>query len=102
LSGNLTCASAGLGHVYALAGQKDKAGEIIAALDRQSKTQYVSAYDTAIIYAGLGELDEAFARFEKDCDEHSSWLAYLMVEPRLDPLRSDPRLGRLLARVGLS
>jgi TolB-like protein/Flp pilus assembly protein TadD len=102
LSGNLTCATAGLGHVYALAGEKDKALEIIAALDRRSQTQYTPVYDIAIIYAGLGELDEAFARFERDCDQHSSWLAYLAVEPRLDPLRGNPRFGQLLARVGLT
>ena len=102
LSGNLTCAAAGLGHVYALAGEKQKAGEIIAELEQRGHTQYVSSYDTAIIHAALGRIDEAFDQLQKAYDEHSSWLAYLAVEPRLQALRSDPRFGQLLSRVGLA
>ena len=102
MSENLTCARAGLGHVYAVAGESDRAAEIIADLDRQSQTRYIAAYDTAIVYAGLGDLDEAFRRLDKACEEHSSWLAYLRIEPRLDPLRGDPRFAHLLRRVGLS
>ncbi len=102
LSGNLTCTAAGLGHVYALAGEKQKAGEIIADLEQRARTEYVSSYDTAIVHAGLGHVDEAFARLEKAYEEHSSWLAYLAVEPRLDSLRSDARFGRLMTRVGLA
>jgi tetratricopeptide (TPR) repeat protein len=102
LSGNLTCTAAGLGHVYALAGEKQKAGEVIADLDQRARTEYVSSYDTAIVHAGLGQVDEAFDRLGKAYEEHSSWLAYLAVEPRLDSLRSDARFGRLLARVDLA
>jgi adenylate cyclase len=101
-SGNLTCTAAGLGHVYALAGETQKATEIITELEEKAKTQYVSSYDTAIVHAGLGHVDEAFEQLQKAYEEHSSWLAYLAAEPRLDSLRSDPRFGRLLARVGLS
>jgi len=102
LSGNMTCTTAGLGHVYAAAGEKQKAGEIIANLELRARTEYVSSYDTAIVYEGLGHVDEAFDRLEKAHAEHSSWLAYLAVEPRLDSLRSDSRFGHLLRRVGLA
>lgn len=101
MSPNITFASAGLGHLYAVSGEKAKAENIIAELDQISKTRYVPSYDIAVIHAGLGEKELAFGWLEKAYREHSSWLAYLRVEPRLDPLRSDSRFTDLLRRIGL-
>jgi len=101
MSGNLTFAKAGLGHLYAISAEKAKAENVIAELDEISKTRYVPSYDIAVIHAGLGERDLAFAWLDKAYQEHSSWLAYLKVEPRLDDLRSDSRFEHLLRRVGL-
>jgi hypothetical protein len=56
----------------------------------------------AVIYAGLGDKEQAFAWLNRACDERDNWLNYLKVEPRLDPLRSDARSTKLLQRVGLS
>jgi hypothetical protein len=61
-----------------------------------------ATFDSAIIYAGLGQRDQAFEWLEKPYKERSSWLAYLKADPRLDPLRSDPRFQELLLRVGLA
>jgi hypothetical protein len=55
----------------------------------------------ASIYAALGDEDKAFAWLDKAAAEHSSFLVYSKWEPRLGPLRSDPRFERLLSRVGL-
>jgi serine/threonine protein kinase/tetratricopeptide (TPR) repeat protein len=101
MSGNITFAKAGLGHLYAASGEKARAENIIAELDEISKTRYVSSYDVAVIHAGLGERDLAFKWLDRAYQEHSSWLAYLKVEPRLDALRSDSRFGDLLRSVGL-
>jgi len=49
----------------------------------------------------LGDKDEAFAWLEKACQERSGSVRYLKVEPRLEPLRSDPCYGDLMRRVGL-
>jgi hypothetical protein len=54
-----------------------------------------------MVYAGLEDVDEAFARFEESLEQRSVWLGYLRVEPQLDPLRSDVRFHDLLRRVGL-
>jgi len=55
----------------------------------------------ALVYAGLGEKDQAFAWLEKAYEEHSFQMQYLKVEPRWDNLRSDPRFADLVHRVGL-
>jgi TolB-like protein/Tfp pilus assembly protein PilF len=94
-------AMASLGHVYAVSGRKTEARKILAELQRLSEHSYVPAHDVALVYAGLGERDKAFAWLDKAYEEHSFNLSNLKVEPRFDPLRSDPRFADLLRRIGL-
>jgi hypothetical protein len=60
------------------------------------------AQKIACRYLGLGDKEQAFAWLNRAYQERDNWLIYLNVEPRLDPLRSDPRFTDLLRRVGLS
>ncbi len=96
-----TLAMAGLGHVYAVSGRKTEARKILAELQRLSEHSYVQATDVALVYAGLGDKDKAFAWLDKAYEEHSFALSNLKVEPRFDLLRSDPRFADLLRRIGL-
>ena len=57
------------------------------------------SYPVAVIYAALGEKDEALARLEKAYDERDAWMDYLAIDPRLDGLRVDPRFVNLLRRM---
>ena len=92
-----------LGHAYALAGNVVEARKVLRELDELSKHhRYVSPYERAVIHAGLGETEEAFAWLEKAYAERAGWLVYLQVEPRLDRLRADPRFANLVKRVGLA
>ncbi len=93
---------AGLGHAYAVAGRRADARKVLEQLQEFSKQRYVSAFDIAVIYAGLGDKEQAFAWLDKAYEEHASGfsgLVYLAVEPRLDPLRADPRFQALLRRM---
>jgi hypothetical protein len=54
----------------------------------------------AINYAALGEKDEAFAALNKAFANRETLLAGIKVDPRLDPLRSDPRFQELVQRMG--
>jgi len=68
-------------------------------LNEVSKQFYVSPYNVALIYAGLGEKDQALAWLERAFAERSTWMPYLKVDPWLDNLRSDPRFQGLLRRM---
>jgi DNA-binding winged helix-turn-helix (wHTH) protein/TolB-like protein/tetratricopeptide (TPR) repeat protein len=91
-----------LGHAYALLGNVVEARKVLGELDELSQRRYVSPYERAILHAALGETGQALDWLEKAYQQRSGWMLYLPVEPRLDPLRPDPRFGNLVRRVGLS
>jgi len=90
-----------LGRAYALAGRSDDARKVLEELTMASKETYVSSLDFAIIYTALGERDLAFECLERAYEERADHLPYLKVNPRFDPLRSEPRFQDLLQRLGL-
>ncbi len=96
-----TSIEAEIGHAYASAGREEEARQVLERLKEAAKTRYVSAGRLALIHAALGENDRAFALLEEAYRERSDSLVVLKVEPRLDPLRSDPRFADLMRRVGL-
>jgi TolB-like protein/DNA-binding SARP family transcriptional activator/Flp pilus assembly protein TadD len=89
-----------LGHTYLLAGHRSEGMDVLRQLETLSEQRHVFAYEIALLYVALGNADVAFQWLDKAVAERSAWLAYLSVEPRLDPLRSDARFAALLARVG--
>jgi adenylate cyclase len=97
----ISTSKANLAHAYAVSGNRDAAQKIVAELEEQSKTSYVSAFEIALIHAGLGEKDQAFVWLDKAYEERSSELVTLTTEPRFDNLRSDPRLTELARRMQL-
>ena len=90
-----------LGHAYAVSGRRGEALRLLDALLEESTRKYVSPYNVAMIYAGLGETDDVFVWLDKAVDKRDSNIANLNVAPELDAFRSDPRFVGLLGRVGL-
>ena len=101
MGGEHSLAKAGLGHVFAVSGKKSEARTIINELKRLSGQEYVPSTSIALVYAGLGDNDQAFAWLDKGHEERSFQLQWIKIEPRLDGLRSDPRFQDLMRRVGL-
>jgi TolB-like protein/Tfp pilus assembly protein PilF len=91
-----------LGNAYARAGEIENANQMIARLRVHVKKEGLGAYEIALVYAGLGNKDEAFAWLEKSFPVRDKGLTFLKVDPCVDPLRSDPRFQNLLRRVGLA
>jgi TolB-like protein/Tfp pilus assembly protein PilF len=90
-----------LGYVYARTGQRSAAEKLIAQLERTVRQTGIGRYEIALIYVGLDDKDHAFQWLEEAYREHDVGLVYLKVDPCLDPLRTDPRFGNSLRRVGL-
>ena len=89
-----------LGHAYAVAGKVTRARNVLAALRTAAATSYVPSYYFAVVHAGLGERDQALRYLERAYEERSTVLAYLLIDPRLAPLRDDPRFLALARRLG--
>jgi tetratricopeptide (TPR) repeat protein len=90
-----------LGHLYAASGQREQALKTVNELIGIARHRYVSAYSVAIIFATLGEKDQAFNWLEKGYQERATKMAFLKIEPCFDGIRSDPRFADLVRRVGL-
>ncbi|MDZ7377369.1 MAG: tetratricopeptide repeat protein, partial [candidate division KSB1 bacterium] len=90
-----------LANSYALAGLSSNAKKIIEELIAASKQRYISRYWIAMIYACLGEKDNAFYWLNQAIVQKNSGLVWLKVEPKLDQLRTDPRFSEIIHKVGL-
>jgi eukaryotic-like serine/threonine-protein kinase len=92
---------AGLGNLYGLEGRRVEALAALHRLDSLSTTQYVTSYAVALIHAGLGQPDSAFAWLDRAVEERTHWLVWLNRDLRWKPLRGDPRFASLVHRIGL-
>jgi TolB-like protein/Flp pilus assembly protein TadD len=90
-----------LGQAYALAGRTEEANMILNELFTAAKSQYVPSSAFAIVFSGLGKIDDAFHWLEKAVEERDGLLIYLKVGSAFDGLRADRRFHEILARVGL-
>ncbi len=93
--------TAALGHAYAVAGNVPAAREVLNTLIDRSRTEYVSPYEIAAVYAGLGDRDSAFEWLDKALAERASFLAHVRMDPRIWSLHSDARFRSLLTRMAL-
>jgi hypothetical protein len=83
------------------AGWKGALSKGIETRKSQRKTGYSSAYDIAIMYADLGDKDQAFRWLNTAYQEREEGMLRLKTDFALDPLRSDPRFAELVRKVGL-
>jgi TolB-like protein/DNA-binding winged helix-turn-helix (wHTH) protein/Tfp pilus assembly protein PilF len=99
-SGNASYFLSGLGMVYALKGDQEQARKVLTELSQRAKQSYVSPYELAGIYAGLGDKERALGTLDEAVKEHSSELVYLASAAEFDSLRDDPRFKAMIARIG--
>jgi eukaryotic-like serine/threonine-protein kinase len=97
---NVTALTA-LGHAQARAGKKADAEKVIAKLQDLSKRQYVSPFQTAVVYAGMDERKLALDWLDKSRAERFNWLPFIKVDPVFKNLRGEPRFVELAKSLGL-
>jgi serine/threonine protein kinase/Tfp pilus assembly protein PilF len=99
-AGSYTRAS--LGYALARDGRRGEAEAILQELNKTARQQYVSPVAFATLLVGLGEVEAALDWSERALEERRGWLAYLNVNPVLDPLRGHPRFTALANRMRLA
>ena len=87
------------GHAQALCGRTAAAHETIAELRQLATRLFVTAYGIALVYAGLGETDAAFAWLDRAFEERSHWLVWLRLDPRWGNMRTHARFLELVSRL---
>ena len=91
---------------HALFKDADLASDLFAHVRRQAEAasgpeKLYLHLELAYLHWWSGEKEEALRWLEKAFEERPNWIPWLKVDPALDPLRSDPRFGALLRRMGL-
>jgi tetratricopeptide (TPR) repeat protein len=95
-------AKAWRGHALAVSGSKAAAEEIACELLSAQERRFVPGFHLALLYAGIGNSDAAFAQLERACDLRDPFLDTLAVEPRFTVLHGDRRYQNLLERLKLA
>jgi len=95
MSPDLTWMRAHEGACLAKLGRRDEALAILDAIEHIRRSEYVDAYYMAVFRAALGQCDAAFDELARTYDDNSVWLFSIDVDPKMDPLRADPRFERL-------
>jgi len=90
-----------IAYAQAAAGNRAEAQRILEDLIKRSEKAYIPAYSLAHILIAMGDKDRAFKYLEKAYEEKSTGMILLKVDPKLDPLRDDPRFNALLERMNL-
>ncbi|MBV8893193.1 MAG: winged helix-turn-helix domain-containing protein [Acidobacteria bacterium] len=93
LSGGDPYYEASKGHAYAVSGNSSKAHGILRELLWRAQRQYVPPYAIALIYAGLGDQDQAFHWLQSAVEDKSTSMVFLRTDPEMASLHSDPRFS---------
>ena len=99
-TGNVIKTQVSLAQIYAAAGRRSEAKAIADTIENQQ----LGGNDyrgMAMVYASLGDNDNAFIWLEKSYQRHEESLCSLKVDPKLNSLHSDPRFNEMLRKIGL-
>jgi tetratricopeptide (TPR) repeat protein len=90
------------GYIMARTGQVGAARAAIGHLSDTAAAHYVPPYATALIHAGLDDLDASFEWLELAYAVRDIHLTLLPIDPKWDGCRTDRRFESLLARCAFT
>ncbi len=76
----------------------DDAERVVRSLLDQARKEYVSPYDIALVYTGLGDRDQALYWLGKAFEVRDQEMLHLSLDPLLDSLHDDPRFNMIVSR----
>jgi len=83
----------------AAAGQRAEAEASLRRLQQLRKQRWVCPYELGTTYLVLGDKEQALRELENAYHAHSICMTWAKDDPRLDPLRSEPRFQAILQRM---
>jgi TolB-like protein/DNA-binding winged helix-turn-helix (wHTH) protein/Flp pilus assembly protein TadD len=98
LSGGSPTIIANLARAYAASGKTSEAVKLLGDLKNHPNRGYSDASEVAVVYAALGDKDQAMHWLEIGYEERFN--PGVLLRPGFDPLRSDPRFQDLVHRIG--
>ncbi|MEO6779156.1 MAG: protein kinase [Gemmatimonadaceae bacterium] len=87
-----------LGYSLAVGDKRAEAGQVLRGLLDQARKEYVSPYDIALVYTGLGNRDQALYWLGKSFEVRDQEILHLPMDPLLDSLHGDPRFQAIVLR----
>lgn len=94
----------GLGYAYGKMGRVEEAYEVLERLNKRKEElpQETLDLDFAMVFLGLGKLEQTFAYLNNAVDKHHIYtMATILASPIFDELKSDERYLKLLQKLGL-
>jgi TolB-like protein/Tfp pilus assembly protein PilF len=88
-----------LGQACARAGLRDEARQILARLESESRSRFVTGWSIAVIRLALGDKDGALAALETGVEQKASEILPLKYDPLFDDLHGDPRFEKIVASL---
>jgi hypothetical protein len=90
-----------VGAVYGWAGRQDRARDILRRVTERARREEVHPMDFSLLYAALGERDQAFRWLRRAYEERSILIIWINVTAWYDGIRDDPRFAQLVRDIGL-
>ena len=90
-----------LGLSYAKAGEREKALATLSEIDETTLSESTKAYSKALVYFGLGDVDQTLTLLEQSTSERYRGLLEIYSLPLWDPLRDNPRFNKIVEGLNI-
>ncbi|MDO8545180.1 MAG: TIR domain-containing protein [Opitutaceae bacterium] len=90
-----------LGHALGRAGETQRALQIAEELSDPARQSVDVPFYQAVVWAGLGDVDNTLRCLEKACDERHVRMTWLRSDETFRDFRNHPRFQELIRKIGL-
>jgi TolB-like protein/Flp pilus assembly protein TadD len=99
--GEVPLMDAALGLAYSVAGKPQQTKKIIESFNALARKRYIPATYFGMLYAGIGDREEALNWLEKAYEERADGLTWINIDPMMDDIKQNPRFQSLIQKIGL-